>query len=96
MRLQRLRINDVVAGLLVAGAVGIYAAGVAGASPIGMSDVRARAAAIFVIGITACAVGARPDAFREDAPTGRFVSVLTALGLGATVVGLVAIVLAST
>jgi hypothetical protein len=84
MRIQRLHVNDLAAGLLVAGATAIYAAGAAGADLPGLGGVRARACAVFIIGMLACGTGARRDAF------------LVAIGVLTLVVGVTAIALAST
>jgi len=89
---NRLDFTDLVAGLLVAGAVTIYAAGVAGAD---LGGTRARASAVFLLGALACGVGARRDAFQGDAAGGRAIAALNALGIVTLIVGITAIVLGS-
>jgi len=88
MRLRRLNVTDLVAGLLVAGATTIYAAGVAGAD---LGGVRARACALFVLGAFACGVGGRPEAYQRPTEGGRFVAALSAVGVLTLIAGLVAI-----
>lgn len=92
MRIQRLNVTDLVAGLLVAGAITIYTAGAAGAD---LGGVRARASAVFLFGMLACGVGARRDAFEGRASGSGFSAALSALGVLTLVVGITAIVLGS-
>lgn len=93
MRIQRLNVTDLVAGLLVAGATTIYAAGAAGAD---LGGVRARASAVFLLGALACGVGARRDAFQGQAARGRFTAALSAVGVLTLIVGIAAIAVGST
>lgn len=93
MRIHRLDVTDLVASLLVAGAATVYAVGAAGAD---LGGVRARASVVFLLGILACGVGARRDAFGDDGAKGGFIVVLTAVGVVTLVVGATAIILAST
>jgi peptidoglycan/LPS O-acetylase OafA/YrhL len=89
---NRLDVTDLVAGLLVAGAVTIYAAGVAGAD---MGGARARASAVFLLGALACGVGARRDAFQGEGSGSRAIAALNAAGIVTLIVGITAIVLSS-
>ena len=89
---NRLDVTDLVAGLLVAGAVTIYAAGVAGAD---LGGARARASAVFLLGALACGVAARRDAFQGEGANSRAVAALNAAGVVTLIVGITAIVLAS-
>lgn len=95
MRFHRLDVNDLVATLLVAAATTIYAAGAAGADLPGLGGVRARAVVVFVFGMLACGVGARRDAFADNAARGRLTAALFAVGALTLVVGVTAIVLGS-
>jgi peptidoglycan/LPS O-acetylase OafA/YrhL len=88
---NRLDVTDLVAGLFVAGAVTIYAAGVAGTD---LGGTRARASAVFLLGALACGVGARRDAFTEGASS-RAIAALSAAGVVTLIVGTTAIVLGS-
>ena len=92
MRFHRLDVTDLVAGLLVAGAITIYTAGAAGAD---LGGTRARASAVFLLGVFACGVGARRDAFQGEQAGARTVAALSAVGLLTLVVGVTAIVLGS-
>jgi peptidoglycan/LPS O-acetylase OafA/YrhL len=89
---NRLDVTDLVAGLLVAGAITIYAAGVAGAD---LGGTRARASAVFLLGALACGVGARRDAFQGEGASSRAVAALNAAGVVTLIVGITAIVLGS-
>ena len=89
---NRLDVTDFVAGLLVAGAVTIYTAGVAGAD---LGGTRARASAIFLLGALACGVGARRDAFQGEGASSRAIAALNAAGVVTLIVGITAIVLGS-
>lgn len=89
---NRLDVTDLVSGLLVAGAVTIYAAGLAGAE---LGGTRARASAVFLLGALACSVGARRDAFQGDAASSRAIAALNAAGIVTLIVGITAIVLGS-
>jgi hypothetical protein len=89
---NRLDVTDLVAGLLVAGALTIYAAGAAGAD---LGGARVRASAVFLLGALACGVGARRDAFQGEATSGRAVAALNAAGVLTLIVGITAIVLGS-
>jgi hypothetical protein len=89
---SRLDVTDVVAGLFVAGALTFFAAGLAGAE---LGGVRARAAAVFIFGALAFAVGARRDAFEDADASGRVVAALTAAGVLTLIVGVTAIILGS-
>jgi hypothetical protein len=93
MRIQRLNVTDLMAGLLVAGATTIYIAGATGAD---LGGVRARASAVFLLGMLACAVGARRDAFEGRAAAGRFTAALSAAGVLTLIVGITAIILSHT
>lgn len=95
MRIQRLDVTDLVAGLLVAAATTIYAAGAAGADLPGLDGVRARACAVFLFGMLAFGVGARRDAFEGPTAGGPFSVALSAIGVLTLVVGITAIILAS-
>src|SRR3954452_17142186 len=90
MRIQQLNVMDLVAGLLVAGATTIYAAGATGAD---LGGIRARAGAVFLRGVLACGVGARRDAFEGGTAGDRFTAALSAVGVLTLVVGITAIVL---
>lgn len=92
MRLQRLNVTDLVAGLLVAGAMVIYAAGATGAD---LGGVRARASAVFLLGMLACGVGARRDAFEGGSASSGFAAALSAVGVLTLIVGITAIALSS-
>ena len=89
---NRLDVTDFVAGLLVAGAVTIYAAGAAGAD---LGGARARASAVFLLGALACGVGARRDAFQGEGASSRAIAALNAAGIVTLIVGITAIVLGS-
>lgn len=89
---NRLDVTDLVAGLLVAAAVTIYAAGVAGAD---LGGARARASAVFLFGALSCGVGARRDAFQGEGASSRAIAALNALGIVTLIVGITAIVLGS-
>ena len=95
MRINRLDVTDFVATVLVAAAATIYFAGQTGADIPGFGGVRARASAVFVFGLLACATGARRDAFSADAPRGRLAAMLSALGALTLVVGVTAVILGS-
>ena len=92
MRIRRLDVTDFVAGMLVAGATTIYAAGLAGAD---LGGVRARASAVFLFGALACGVGARRDAFFGEGAQARSVAALTAIGVMTLIVGVTAMILGS-
>jgi len=92
MRIQRLDVTDFVAGMLVAGATTIYAAGLAGAN---IGGVRAQASAVFLFGMLACGVGARRDAFFGEGAQARSVAALTAVGVMTLIVGVTAMILGS-
>jgi peptidoglycan/LPS O-acetylase OafA/YrhL len=95
MRFHRLDVADLVASLLVAGAITVYAAGEAGTNLPGLGGVRARACAVFLLGALACGAGARRDAFAGEAAGGRLTAALSAVGVLTLVVGVTAIVLAN-
>jgi peptidoglycan/LPS O-acetylase OafA/YrhL len=86
---NRLDVSDFIAGLLVAGAVTIYAAGVAGSD---LGGTRARASAVFLLGALACGVGARRDAFGGEDAGSRAIAALNATGVVTLIIGIVAIV----
>lgn len=81
---NRLDVSDFIAGLLVAGAVTIYAAGVAGSD---LGGTRARASAVFLLGALACGVGARRDAFEGEDAGSRAIAALNATGVVTLIIG---------
>lgn len=91
MRLHRLAVTDLFAGMLVAGAMTVYIAGLYGAD---LGGTRARASAVFLLGAFACGMGARRGAFEAGAAT-RAVAALTAVGVVTLIVGVTAMVLGS-
>lgn len=92
MRMRRLDVTDFVAGTLVAAATTMYVAGVAGAD---LGGTRARASTVFLLGMLACGVGARRDAFFGEGAQARSVAALSAAGVMTLVVGVTAIILGS-
>jgi hypothetical protein len=92
MRSRRLKMTDLAATVLVGGATAIYIAGATGAD---IGGTRARAGVVFMLGLLACVVGARPDATVATAPVSGQVAALRVVGASALVFGTVAVVFGS-
>ena len=92
MRVTGLTRRDAVATCFVAAAMTLYALTETGVDVPGMSSVRMRASAVFLLGAFACGAGAAADAFTERGIVLPITSVLTVLGSGTLVVGLAAII----
>lgn len=91
MRTNGLTRRDAAATVLVAVAVTIYGLDEAGIDLPGLSGVRTRASAVFLLGAVAFAIGGRTDAFTQRGVVLPIVSVLTVLGLATLVMGVAAI-----
>ena len=89
---RRLVLTGFPAGTLVAAAPTMSVAGVDGAD---LGGTRARASTVFLLGMLACGVGARRDAFFGEGAQARSVAALSAAGVMTLVVGVTAIILGS-
>lgn len=98
MRTSRIGARDVTATLIVAASIVIYGLTRSGVELAGMGSIRVLAAVVLALGLLACALGARNDAFPDAkglptaSPITRFLSVLGGVAL---FVGITAIVTAS-
>lgn len=98
MRTSRIGARDVTATLIVAAAIVLYGLTRSGVELAGLGSIRALAAVVLALGLLACALGARNDAFLDArglpnaSPITRFLSVLGGIAL---FVGIAAIVTAS-
>ena len=89
----RLGLRDLRAMFWVATAATLLLLVRAGVDVPGMHHERLLAGSVFVLGMLACGSGARPDGFTGHA--GTFLATLRAIGAAALVVGVLAVVLAT-
>ena len=95
MRTSRIGARDVTATLIVAAAIVIYGLTRSGVELAGMGSIRVVAAVVLALGLLACALGARNDAFvgEKGLPTASPITrLLSVLGGVALFVGIAAIV----
>ena len=96
MRTSRIGIHDVTATLIVAVAIVIYGLTRSGVQVAGMGSTRVLAAVVLALGLLACTLGARNDAFMNDRGLPAAITrVLSVIGSVAFFVGVAAIVTAS-